>query len=124
MNFTKFLSTHFLTERLRWLFLKKQSDFQTKDLRRERRRGLRIRLPTKTVLKYPALMLSSRRDHCIDVSDNIYGCISGLSCRCFFRIMNFSDRFRQFFKLFYSFQREMFINFLEFRKKYSRKTAR
>ena len=42
----------------------------------------------------------------------------------FFRIMNFSDRFRQFFKLFCSFQREMFINFLEFRKKYSIKTAR
>ena len=41
MNFTKFLSTPFLTERLRWLLLKKRSDFQTKDLKRERKRGLK-----------------------------------------------------------------------------------
>ena len=61
-----------------------QSDFQKKGLKREREREVwRVRLPTKTVLRYPTLMLSSRRGHSIDVSNNIYGCLSGLSCRCF-----------------------------------------
>ena len=69
------------------------------------------------------IMRSSRRDHYIDVSDNIYRYISALSCRCFFKIMNFSDRFRQCFKLFYSFEKQLFMDFLEFPKKYSRKTA-
>ena len=32
-------------------------------------------------------MLSSRRGHSIDVSDNIYGRLSGLSRRCFFKIV-------------------------------------
>ena len=68
-----------------------------------------------TVLQYPTLMWWSRRDHSINVSDDIYGCLSGLSCRCFclfglscrciFKVMNFSDRFRQCFKLFYSFEK-------------------
>ena len=57
----------------------------------------------ETVLQYLTLMRSSRRDHSNDVSDNIVGCLSGLSCRCFLEIVNFSDGFRQGFKLFYSF---------------------
>ena len=53
-----------------------------------------MRLPTKTVLQYPTLMRSSRRDHSIDVADNIYECLSGLCCCCFFfQITNFSERF-------------------------------
>ena len=55
--------------------------------------------------QYSTTMWLSRRDHSIDVLDNIYGCLSGLSCRFFFKIMNFSDRFRQCFKLFYSFEK-------------------
>ena len=107
MNFSKFLGTLFLTEHLCWLLLKGRSDFQTKrekkrERKRERKRG---RVSTEAVLQHPTLMLSSRRDHSIDVSDNIYGCLSRLSCRCFFNIMNFPDRCRQCFKLFYSFER-------------------
>ena len=45
------------------------------------------------------------------------------SRRCFFKIMNFWDRFRQSFKPFYSFGKKLFMGFLEFSKKYSRKTA-
>ena len=53
-----------------------------------------VRLPAETVLQYPTLMLSSRRGHSIDVSDNIYGCLSG------FKIMSFrivSDSASNFF---------------------------
>ena len=79
--------------------------FSDKGLReRERERGRekeREREPPKEkVLQYPTLMRSSRREHSIDVSDNIYGCLSRLSCRCFFKIMIFLDRFRQCFKHF------------------------
>ena len=69
-------------------------------------------------------MRSSRRDHPIDVSDNIYGCLSGLSCRCFFKIMNFSDGFRQCFKVFYSFEKYLFMDFLEFPKKNTQEKQR
>ena len=54
----------------------------------------RVRLPAETVLQCPTLMLSSRRGHSIDVSDNIYGCLSG------FKIMSFrivSDSASNFF---------------------------
>ena len=44
----------------------------------------------------PYINAISRRGHSIDVSDNIYGCLSGS------KIMNFSDRFRQCFKLFFN----------------------
>ena len=102
--FAKFLRTSFLTEHFGWLLLKRRSDFQTKGLKRERQRERsRVRLATKAVLQYPTLIQSSRRDRSIDVSDNIYGCLSGICCRYFFKIMNFLDRFRQYFKLFYKF---------------------
>ena len=69
-------------------------------------------------------MRSNGRDRSNDVSDNIYATdISGLSCRCFFKITNFSDRFIRCFKFFYGFEKYMFMDFLEFPKKYSRKTA-
>ena len=35
----------------------------------------------------------------------------------------FSDRFRQYFKPFYNFEKKLFMGFLEFSKIYSRKTA-
>ena len=99
VNFAKFLRVPFLTERLCWMLLKGQSDFQTKGLERERERDLKSTDANRNsiTISYPSR--SSRRDHSIDVSDNIYGCLSGLSCGCFFKIMNFSDRFRQCFKL-------------------------
>ena len=135
MNFVKFLRTPFLTEYLRWLLLKGWSDFQIKGLDKERERErererdrdrdrerqrerkkerqrqtdkqrvLRVRLSTEKVLQYSTLMRSSRGDHSIDVPDNIYECLSGLTCLCFFKIMNFSDRLRQCFKLLYSFEK-------------------
>ena len=76
-----------------------------------------------TVLQYPKLMQSSRRDHSINFSDKTYGCLSGLSCRCFFKAMNFSDHFRQCFKLFYSFEKQLFMDFLESPKKILKKTS-
>ena len=135
MNFAKFLRTPFLTEYLRWLLMKgclgkdRQTDRQTDrgwlptDLEREIERDLKNTAADRnsTVLQYPKLMRSSRRDHSINFSDKTYGCLSGLSCRCFFKAMNFSDRFRQCFKLFYSFEKQLFMDFLEFPKKYSRK---
>ena len=81
----------------------RESERET-ETERDRERD-RERMPTETVLQYPTLMRSSRRDHSIDVSDNIYECLFGLSFRCFFKIMNFSDRFRQFLKLFYCFEK-------------------
>ena len=129
MNFVKFRRTPFLTEYLRWLLLKGWSDFQIKGLDKEREREreteterdrerkkerqrqtdkqrvLRVRLSTEKVLQYSTLMRSSRGDHSIDVPDNIYECLSGLTCLCFFKIMNFSDRLRQCFKLLYSFEK-------------------
>ena len=63
MNFAKFLGTPFVTARS----IERQRETET-----ERERGERdLRLPTETVLQYPTLMRSSRRDHSIDVSDNI-----------------------------------------------------
>ena len=61
---------------------------------RQTDRDLKSTAADRKVLQYPSLMRSGRRDNSIDVSDNIYGCLSRLSCRCFFKIMNFSDRFR------------------------------
>ena len=52
-------------------------------------------------------MRSRGRYRPIDVSNNICGCLSGLSCRCFLKIMDFLDRFRQCFKLFYNFQKQV-----------------
>ena len=76
-----------------------------RDTERERERDLRLQLQTEIVLQYLTLMWSSARDHSIDISDNIYGWLSALTCRYSFKIMNFSDRFRQCFKLFYSFEK-------------------
>ena len=99
MNFAKFLRTSFLTERLRWLLLKGRSDFQTKSLEtererererergRERERDLKSTAADKDSITISYINVISRRDHSIDISDNIYGCLSGLSCRCF--LMNF-----------------------------------
>ena len=56
--------------------IKGRSDFQVKGLKKVREIQ-RVRLLTETVLQYFTLMLSSRRGHSIDVSDNIYGCICG-----------------------------------------------
>ena len=91
---------------------------------KESEKDLKSTAADRNILQYPAWMQSSRRDHSNDVSDNIDGCLSGLSCRCFFKIMNFSDRFRQCFKPFYSFEKWLFMDFLEFPKRYSRKTVR
>ena len=118
-EFAKFLGTPFLTEHLCWLFLKGRSDFQTKGLKRERKRDLK-----STAVDRNSITISyfnSRRGHSIDISDNIYGCLSGLCCRCFFKIMNFSDCFRQCFKLFYSFEKYLFMDFLEFPKNTQKK---
>ena len=41
VNFVKFLSAPFLTEHLRWLLLKGQSNFQAKCLKRRRKRDLK-----------------------------------------------------------------------------------
>ena len=68
-------------------------------------------------------MQSSRKDHSIDASDNIYGCLSCLSCRCCFKMMNFSDSFRQCFKFFYSYEKYLFMDFLEFPKKVFKKNS-
>ena len=48
----------------------------------------------------------------IDVSDNIYEwlCPADFSYICFFKIMNFSGRFGQCFKLFYSLEKQLFMN--------------
>ena len=91
MNFAKFLRTSFLTERLRWLLLKGRSDFQTKSLKREkqrereteRERDLKSTAADKDSITISYINGISRRDHSIDISDNIYGCLFGLSCRCF-----------------------------------------
>ena len=54
----------------------RETERQTERVReRQRQRETerdRERMPTETVLQYPTLMRSSRRDHSIDVSDNIY----------------------------------------------------
>ena len=52
------------------------SDFQANGLQR-------VQLQAETVLQYSTLMLSSRRGHSIDVSDNIYGCLCGFSLQIF-----------------------------------------
>ena len=80
------------------------SDFQAHGLKRERERSKGYGSVTETVLQYSTLMLWSRRGHSIDVSDNV------------------SDRFRQF-KIFYSFEKYLLMDFLELPKNYSRKTA-
>ena len=51
----------------------------------------------------------------IDVLDNIYEwfCPVDFSYRCFFLFMNFSDRFRQGFKLFYSFEKQLLMVFFQ-----------
>ena len=56
------------------------SDFQANDLQR-------VQLLTETVLQYSTLMLSSRRGHFINVSDNICGYLCGFSLQ-----MPFQDR--------------------------------
>ena len=89
---------------------------------RERERDLKSTGADKDSITISYINAISRRDHSIDVSDNIYGCLSGFSCRCFFN--EFLDRFRQCFKLSYSFEKELFLAFLEFPKEYSRKTVR
>ena len=92
------------------------SDFQAN--------GLQIvQLRAETVLQYSTWMLSDRRDHSIDVSDNICSCLCGFSLQMPFQIINFLQRFRQCFKLFYIFEKKLFMDFLEFPKYYSRKTA-
>ena len=80
------------------------SDFQAHGLKRERERSKGYGSLTETVLQYSTLMLSSRRGHSIDVSENV------------------SDRFRQF-KIFYSFEKYLLMDFLELPKNYSRKAA-
>ena len=57
----------------------------------------------------------SREGHSIDVSDNIYGwlCPVDFSYKTFFKIMNFSDRFGRCFKLFYSFEKHLFMDFFQ-----------
>ena len=55
------------------------SDFQVNGLQR-------VQLLTETVLQYSTWMLSKRRGHSIDVSDNICGCLCGFSLQ-----MPFSD---------------------------------
>ena len=45
------------------------------------------------------------------------------SYRCLFKIMDFSDRCRQCLKFFDNFEKQLFMDFLEFPKNYSRKTA-
>ena len=77
------LSTSFLTGHLRWLLLKGQSDFQTKDLKRERKRDLKITAANRNSITifYIKIMIM-----------------------IFLKIMIFLDRFRQCFKFFYSFE--------------------
>ena len=53
-----------------------QSDFQTKGLKRARSK--------ETILQCSTLMLSNRRGHSIDVSDNIYGCLRGFFLQMLF----------------------------------------
>ena len=43
----------------------------------------------------------------------IYGSFVDFFYRCCFKIMNFSDRFRQSLKLFYSFEKQLFMDLLE-----------
>ena len=50
----------------------------------------------------------------MDVSDNIYEWLRPMdSYICCFKMMNFSDRFRRRFKFFYSFEKQLFMNFFQ-----------
>ena len=120
VNFTKFLGTPFLTEHLRWLLLKGRSDFQTKGLKRERNRDLKSTAVNKNNITISCINAIKRPFH---VSDNIYGSLSGLSCRCFFKIMNFFDGFRQCFKAFSQLREVAVREFSGISKKILKKTA-
>ena len=58
-------------------YIIRRSDFQANSLQR-------VRLLTETVLQYSTLILSIRKGHSIDVSDNIYGCLCGFSLQMLF----------------------------------------
>ena len=120
VNFTKFLGTPFLTEHLRWLLLKGRSDFQTKGLKRERNRDLKSTAVNRNNITISCINAIKRPFH---VSDNIYGSLSGLSCRCFFKIMNFFDGFRQCFKAFSQLREVAVREFSGTSKKILKKTA-
>ena len=60
------------------------SDFQVNGLQR-------VQLLTETVLQYSTWMLSKRRGHSIDVSDNICGWICGFSLQMPFQIIIFCN---------------------------------
>ena len=120
VNFTKFLGTPFLTEHLRWLLLNGRSDFQTKGLKRERNRDLKSTAVNRNNITISCINAIKRPFH---VSDNIYGSLSGLSCRCFFKIMNFFDGFRQCFKAFSQLREVAVREFSGISKKILKKTA-
>ena len=61
-------------------------------------------------------MLPSRKDHNFDVSDKSTDASVDFSYRYFFKIMIFLDRFRQSFKLFKCFEKQLFMDFLKFFK--------
>ena len=73
--------------------------------------------------KRPFYGRRGRRDHSIDVSDNTYECLSGLSWRCLFKIMNYLDRFRQCSSFFTALRSSCSWIFWNFQKKILKKNS-
>ena len=127
MNFAKFLRAPFLTERLRWLLLKERSDFQTKGFKerereRERERDLKSTPADRssiTIFYINAIKLKISMFRVVST----YASLVYPSCRCFFKIMNFSDRFRQCFKFFFTALRSSCYEFSGISKKILKKNS-
>ena len=74
------------SKRAIWFSDKELKERET-ERERQRERDLKSTAADKDSITISYINGISRRDHSIDISDNIYGCLSGLSCRCF--LMNF-----------------------------------
>ena len=95
--------------------------FSDKGLKeRERNRDLKSTAVNRNNITISCINAIKRPFH---VSDNIYGSLSGLSCRCFFKIMNFFDGFRQCFKAFSQLREVAVREFSGTSKKILKKTA-
>ena len=73
-----------------------------------------LRLLTETVLQYSALMMSSRRGYSINVSCNTYGC---------HKLISFFHFIFSILLSFYSYEKQLFRNFLKFAENHLREIA-
>ena len=94
-NFIKKRLWHMCSsERAIWF---SDKEFKEREREREREREKERDLKSTAADRHSIsisyiIMRSSGRYHSIDVLDNIYGYLPGLSCRCFLKIMNILDR--------------------------------